>query len=182
MSIVAADLKVRLSVTTGAAGNSTAQGNVNNSLGKYISTTDVTDAALNNLFDDISGDENAASTVDYRGVFVYNSHGSLNWLTPVMWLSAETAGGANAAVGWDTTAPSAVGAAPAQGLTIANETTAPAGVSFSSPTTKASGLALSGATDLNFGNVKQYWVRRTATNSVALANDSVTVRVEGDTA
>ncbi len=89
MPIVASDLKVRLSVKTGSAGNSTAQGDPNQSLGKYISTTDLTDNTLNNLFDDVSGDDNLTLDVEYRCLFIYNSHGSLTWQSPVIWLSGR---------------------------------------------------------------------------------------------
>ena len=111
---------------------------------------------------------------------MFNNHASLVLQSPVLWISAEVAGGANTAIGWDTTAPSAVGSATAQALTVASETTAPAGVSFSAPTTKASGLAM--GDNLAAQNVKAYWVRRTATNSAAVNNDGVTVQVAGDTA
>jgi hypothetical protein len=89
MPIVTGDILFKLSVTTGAAGNSTTQGNVNNSLGKYISTTQITDATLNNLFDDVSGDENTAGTVDYRAFFIHNNHASLTLQSPVVWLSGK---------------------------------------------------------------------------------------------
>lgn len=89
MPIVSSDILVKLSVTSGAAGNSTAQGNVNNSLGKYISTTQITDATLNNLFDDISGDENAAGTTDYRCIFFHNAHASLTLQSPKVWISGK---------------------------------------------------------------------------------------------
>ena len=98
MPIVSSDIVFRLSTTAGSAGNTTA-GTPNGSLGKYVSTTTITDATLNNLFDDISGDENAASTVDYRCVFVFNNHASLVLQSPVLWISAEVAGGANTAIG-----------------------------------------------------------------------------------
>jgi hypothetical protein len=85
--ITASDIKFRLSIKTGSAGNSLAQADPNASLGKYISTTDLVDGALNVLFDDVGGDENAAGTVDYRCVFIYNAHGSLTFLTPRVWVS-----------------------------------------------------------------------------------------------
>ncbi len=179
MAIVASDIKYRLSIKTGSAGNANAQADPNASLGKYISTTDITDNTLNNLFDNISGDENAASTVDYRCIFVYNSHGSLTWQSPKVWLSSEVSGGASIAIGIDTNAASAVGSASAQAIEVANETTAPGGVTFSSPTTKGAGLSLS---DLPNGQCRAIWVRRTAANSAALANDGATLRTEGDTA
>jgi len=180
MPIVSADIKWKLSVKTGSAGNSTA-GTAAGSLGKYISTTEIVDNTINNLFDNISGDENAASTVDYRCIFVHNSHATLTLLSPVVWLSAEVANGASAAIAIDDLAASAIGSASAQADEIANETTAPgSGVgSFSSPTTKGTGLALS---DIPAGQCRAVWVRRTAANTAALDNDGVTIRVEGDTA
>ncbi len=158
-----------------AAGNTTA-GTAATSLGDQISTTAWTNGAT--LFDDISGAENAASTVDYRCMFVHNSNASNTLENAVVYLSAETAGGASIAVGADTTASSALGAASAQALTIANETTAPAGVSFSSPTTAGAGVSLG---NIAAGSVKAFWVRRTAANTAALSNDGVTLAVAGDT-
>jgi hypothetical protein len=168
----------KYSTTTGSAGNTTAQGNPNNALGKYISTTQWTGGTLNDLFDDITGDENANSIVDYRCIFLHNNHGSLTLLSPKLWIASEVSGGANIALGVDTTAASVIGASSAQGLTIADETTAPSGVSFSSPTTKSAGLSLG---DIPAGQCKAFWFRRTATNSAALNNDGVTVQIEGDT-
>jgi uncharacterized protein YbbC (DUF1343 family) len=133
-AIVASDIVWRYSVTTGSAGNTTA-GTANGSLGKYISTTAWAGGAANDLFDDISGAENAASTVDYRCIFIYNSNAANAYQNAVMYLSAEVAGGASIAIGVDTTAASALGSATAQALTVANETTAPAGVTFSATRT-----------------------------------------------
>jgi hypothetical protein len=179
MPIVTADLKLKLSIKTGTAGNQSAQPDVNASLGKYISTTEVVDNTINNLFDNISGDENVASTVDYRCVFVHNSHATLTLQGTKLWLSAEVAGGAAVALAVDDVVASAVGSASAQAAEIANETTAPTGVgAFSSPTTKAGGLTLG---DIGPGQVKAFWVRRTAANTVAVNNDGATIRFEGDT-
>lgn len=179
MAIASTDILIKFSVVTGAAGDSTA-GTAAGSLGKYVSTTQLTDNTLNNLFDDISGDENAASTVDYRCIFVHNNHATLSLLSSVVWLSAETAGGASAAIAIDNIAASAKGSASAQAALIASETTAPSGVgTFSSPTTKGTGLALG---TLAAAQVRAVWVKRTAANSAALDNDSVSIRVEGDTA
>ena len=180
MSIVPADLLFKLSVKTGAAGNATA-GTPAGSLGKYISTTPITNATLNNLFDDISGDENAASDVEYRCIFIHNAHATLTLRSAVAWLSAEVAGGASAAIAIDDIAASAIEASAAQADEIADESTAPgAGVgAFSSPTTKGTGLALG---DIAAGYCRAIWIKRTAANSAALNNDGVTIRIEGDTA
>lgn len=179
MPIVSNDIKIKLSIKTGSAGNSQAQGDPNASLGKYISTTEVTDAQLNNLFDDISGDENAASDVEYRCIFIHNSHGSLTLQSPKVWISSEVANGASIAIGLDTTAASAIGNSSAQALEVVDESTAPSGVTFSAPTTKPTGLSLG---NLPNGQCRAIWVRRTAANNAALNNDGANISVEGDTA
>lgn len=176
-AITSGEILFKYSVTTGSAGNTTASGQAT-SLGKYVSTNAWAGGSANDLFDDISGAENAASTVDYRCIFVHNSNSANALQNAVVYLSAEVAGGASIAVGADTTATSALGSATAQALTIANETTAPAGVSFSSPTTSGAGVSLG---SIPFGNVKAFWIRRTAANSAALSNDGVTIAVTGDT-
>ncbi len=179
MAIDTTDILYKLATTAGSAGNSQAQGSPNNSLGKYISTTQLVDATVDNLFDKLTGDENVAGDVEYRCLFIHNSHATLTLESAVAWLSAEVSGGAVAAIGVDTTAASAVGASPAQALQIANESTAPAGVTFSAPTSKGAGIALG---DLGPGQVRAVWVRRTAGNTSPVDNDGVSIRVEGDTA
>lgn len=179
MAITATDLLFKLSVTTGAAGNSTAQADPNASLGKYISTTALT-ASANGMFDNISGAENAASTVDYRCIFIHNAHATLSYQNAVVYISAETAGGASVALATDNIAASAIGSASAQAALIASETTAPSGVSaFSSPTTAGTGLSLG---TIAAGFCKAVWVKRTAANSAALDSDGFTLGISGDTA
>jgi len=178
MAIVAGDLLFKLSVVTGSAGNTTG-GTPDGSLGKYISTTAITDASLNNLFDDVSGAENAASDVEYRCFFIHNNHGSLTLQGAVVWLSAEVAGGAVAAIAVDGIAASAIGGAPAQADEVADESTPPSGESFSSPTSKGTGLSVG---DIAAGFCRAIWVRRSAADTAALDSDGVTIRVEGDTA
>ena len=176
-AIVASDIVTRYTVTAGSAGNTTAS-SAGGSLGKYASTSVWSGGALNDLFDDISGSENAASTVDYRCVAIYNTNASNSAQNVTAYISAEVAGGASIAIGVDPTAASAVGASSAQAVTIANETTAPAGVSFSSPTTYATGVAMG---SIPVGQVRMLWIRRTATNSAALSADGVTLTIAVDT-
>lgn len=176
-AIVAGEILFKYSVAA-AAGNTTASAPAT-SLGDQISTTAWAGGAANDLFDDISGAENAASTVDYRCIFVHNSNGANALQNAVVYLSAETAGGANIAIATDNIAASAIASGSPQAAAIANETTAPSGVSaFSSPTTAGAGLALG---NIPAGSCKAFWVRRTATNSSALSNDGVTIAVAGDT-
>lgn len=179
MAITSGDLLYKLSVTTGSSGNSTAQGNVNNSLGKYISTTQISGTPLNNLFSDITGDDNAASVVDYRCIFLHNNHASLTLQNSVAYILSETAGGASIAIGVEPTAATAIGYTGVQAQTIASATTAPTGVTFTSPTVKASGIAVG---NVGAGSGRAIWIRRSAANTVALNNDGCVLSWVGDTA
>ncbi len=177
MPIVTGDIELRLSIKTGSAGNSLAQGSGALSLGKYISTT-VAPTALHGLFPLLAAADNAAGTLaQYLCLFLYNKHATLTWRTPRVWL-ADPAGGALVAIGVDTVAASAVGSASAQALEVANITTAPSGVTFSAPTTYNSGLSLG---DIAAGQVKAFWVRRTANNSAAVSGEAPTIYWQGGT-
>lgn len=177
MAITATDILFKLSVTA-AAGDTTASTPAT-SLGDQISTTQITDATLHNLFDVVTGDENAASDVEYRCYFVHNNHATLTWENVVAWISGEVAGGAVAAIGLDPAGVTPKGQASAQAASIGAEGSAPAGVTFSAPTTKGTGLAIG---NIPAGSVAAIWVRRSAANTAAVDSDGVTIRVEGDTA
>lgn len=177
-AIVASELQWYYSTATGSAGNTTT-GTAPTSLGKYISTTAWADGTT--LFDDISGAENAAGTVDYRCVFIYNANTANALQNAVVFISSEVSGGATIALAADTTAASARGSSTAQALTGATETAPGSSITslaYSSPTSAGTGISL-GA--IGVGQVKAVWVRRTATNSAALSNDGMTLAVSGDT-
>ena len=180
-AIVAGDILWKYSVSAGAAGNATAGSAATTHQGKYISTTAWAGGVANDLFDDISGAENAASTVDYRCIFIHNNNAANAYQNAVVYISSEVAGGASIALAADSTAASALGSASAQALTGATET-APGGsvtgLTYSSPTTAGTGISLG---SIPVANVKAFWIRRTAANSAALSSDGVTIGVSGDT-
>ena len=166
MPITATDILFKFS---GGAGNS----DPNASLGGAMSTTQITSATLHNLFDVVTGAESSAGDTEYRGFYVQNNHGSLTWLAPTVWIESEAASGASAAIAL---AGEAVNVAME---TIANESTAPVGESFTSPTTKGTGLVIA---DIPPGQFKGIWIRRTVpTSTGAQAADNAQIRVEGDT-
>ncbi len=169
-AIQASDIVFRLS--GGAANTSPAA-----SLGGAMSTAGggvITSGQLNNVFDDITGDENAASDIEYRGIYVQNNNANNDWENVVMWLSAEVSGGASVAIA---VALEAAGEAMA---TIADESTAPdPAVTWSTATSKGTGVAL--GTIPKGGGYRGIWIKRTATNSAALSNDGATISVSGDT-
>jgi hypothetical protein len=177
-AIVAGDILFKLSIKSGAAGNAAAQPDKNASLGKYISTTGIS-GALNDLFDDISGAENAASITDYRCLFIHNSNTANALQNAVVWMT-EVAGGANVTIAVDSLGPFAITAGPSpQAAEIATEVAVPSGVgAFSAPSTQGAGLAL-GTIPAN--QCKAIWIKRSAAASSALSNDGVTINVAGDT-
>lgn len=168
MAIVSGDIAYRLS--GGAANASPAA-----SIGGAKSSTAITTATLNNLWDNVSGDEAAAGDVEYRAIYVHNGHATLTWEGVRAWIDTNTPSPG-------TTIDISLGAA-AVGATetaIANESTAPASVTFSAPSTKGAGLMIG---DIPPGSHKCIWLRRTVTaGAAAFDSDSVIVRCEGDTA
>lgn len=180
MPIQSSDILYKLSVTTGSSGNYQAQANVNNSLGKYISITQTVDNTLNNLFNDITGSGNAMGQVDYRCIFVHNNHATLTLVNATAYFSSTGSGQVTKALGVDPSGVSIVGAGELgpQAATIANAFSAPAGVSFSTPITQATGVSLG---NIPAGSCCAIWLRRTATNSLPAANDGCTIGIGGDT-
>lgn len=168
MPIVSSDIQYRYS---GGASNAVAA----SSLGGTKSSVTITSAVVANLFDNVSGDEAAAGTIEYRAFFVHNGHATLTLQGAKAWLVSNTPSA-------DTTCDIAVGTGTVTGTeqTIVNETTAPVGVTFSAPASKAAGLTVG---DLAPGQHKAIWVRRTISAGAGAYNsDNVVVRIEGDTA
>jgi hypothetical protein len=178
MAIVIADIKMRLSVKTGAAGDSTA-GTPAGSLGKYVSQTDI-DAGtpLNNIFGNVTAAENLASTYKYRCIFFYNSHATLTWYTPLVYFVSQVTGGMHFWLAVDTTAASDHEAAGAQALSVADEYTAPVGLTFATADTLGTALSLG---NLAAGQVKALWIECRPANSAALASDGGVLRRTGGT-
>lgn len=167
MAILATDLTTRLS---GGAANA----DPNASLGGAMSSVAFADNVANNLFDDVSGAEASAGDIEYRCFYIRNGHATLSWLAPKVWLSSLTSSAdTEFDIGLATEGLSAAAAA------IANENTAPAGVTFSRPTTKGAGLSLP---DIPAGGYHGIWIRRTVNASAAPANDSGAFTIEGESA
>lgn len=162
MPIVSSDIIYRLS---GGASNTSAAA----SIGGAKSTTTIAPAAL---FDDVSSAESSAGDTEYRCIYVHNNHGTLSLQNAVLWIVTNTTG-SRIAVG--------KGAAAINGTetAVADEGTVPAGVTFTQPANKASGIALG---TIPAGQHQAIWLRRTITAATSAASDSFTIRVEGDTA
>lgn len=175
MPIVTADIVYRLSVA--AAAGDTTGGTPATSLGDQVSTTVITPAALNNLFDNTSGAEAAAGDVEYRCIFVLNNHATLTLLGAEVVVTSQTAGGGTIDIALDNIAVSAKGSGSAQAAAVANESTSPGGGAG------AFGAGPLSIGDIAPGQVKGIWIRRTVTaGAAALNNDGVIITVSGDTA
>jgi len=177
MAIQPGDIVLNYSIKTGSAGNTTAS-NAASSLGKYVSTTEIASGVLYNLFPTLTGDQNSSGASDYKCVFVRNKHSTLTLIAPVVWLTGLTASSTTYSIGLDSNPASLVGASAAQAALIATTANAPAGVTFSAPTTKSAGIALG---DLPPLSCIALWVKRKANDTGALASDSITLALDGDT-
>lgn len=164
MPIVSSDIKYRLS---GGSSNT----DPNASLGGAESSTD----APAGTFDTVSSAEATTGDVEYRCVYVRNTHGTLTLQDAKVWIQANTPGGdTDVEIGLGTTA---VGTGNEQ--TVANESTAPSGVTFSAAASEGAALAIG---DIPAGHHKAVWIKRTVNAAAAAANETFTLRVKGDTA
>jgi hypothetical protein len=168
MVILSTDIAYRLS---GGAANS----NVNLSLGGAKSSVALVDNTVNNLFADSLGPESLAGSIKYRAIYVHNAHASLTMQNSKVYITTNTPS-------TDTVFDVAVGTAAinATEQTVANEDTAPTGVTWGQNSTYATGYALG---DIPFGQHKAIWFRRTVTaGASAFNNDTVVFEVGCDSA
>ena len=162
MPIVSGDIVYRLS---GGAGNS----NPDASLGGAKSST----VMSTNLFDAVSSVESAAGDIEYRAFYVHNAHAALTMENAVCWIQANTPSG-------DTTLDIGLGTSAVNGTeqTVANESTAPSGVTFSAAATEGAAIALG---NIPPGQHRAVWLRRTVNAAAAASNDTANLRVKCDT-
>jgi hypothetical protein len=171
MPISSSDIEFYLS---GGSGNT----DPDLSLGGARSTTAITAAGSNNLFDDISGSESASGETTYRCFYVRNEHGSLTLGSAVVFIHTNTQSvDSSIEIGLGT---SAVGTGTSESAPSPNvDATAPSGVTFSAPTTAATGLSIGNMATLEH---KAIWVKRIILEGAAAhTDDTFVLRVEGTT-
>ena len=169
MAILNTDLKL---FHSGGGANST----IANDIAGDISSVELTDNTLNNLWDDISGDEGASGVTEYRKIFFKNAHATLSATATKLWILSNTTSSSDAiTIGVD------LGGVNNVGDDIVNETTAPSpAVTFVTAVDKANGL--------NLGTVpatQKYaiWVKRVVDASAGAADaNTYQLKVECDTA
>lgn len=174
MPLQASQIVRRASNPAAPRGYYLAQGSLALSLGGWISLTALSAESLHNLFDEVSETRNAASEVDYRCFFLHNTSSAWTARDLRVWMHSQVASGAVLAMGLDPTAASRYNTSLApQAVSTVIRTAAPAGVTFSAPTTEETALEIG---DLGPGMVKAIWLRRTAADTDAVAPDGATLR------
>ena len=160
MPVNSADIKYYLS---GGAGNADPA----LSLGGARSNTEITSAQLANLFGNVGYQEAQSGSVKYRCFYVRNESATHVLQDPGLFITQETPSP-------DTVTDYGLGTAGINGTeqTVADEDTAPVGVTFSHPLDDASKIGYGG--DLTPDDFVPLWVRRTVSATAgALALDNV---------
>ncbi len=170
MSVIeSTDLKIYLS---GGGANT----DPNASLGGAISSTELVDDNLHNLFAKVSASEADSGSTKYRGIYVKNENGDgLTLNDAVAFIESQTTSG-------DTSIEVGVAAEAidAEMATIANEDTAPTTADGYTSTIGAdNGKAIGNVDDDSYRGI---WIKRIVSASAsAFGNDSAEVGVRGET-
>lgn len=149
---------------TGGASNS----DPNASLGGTSSSTQLSGTAMNNLYDDVSPAEATAGDNEYRAIDIKNT-GSATATVVKAYMNPDSSSA-------DTRIDMGVEASPINSTTsIADESTAPSGVTFGTYTT-GSKLTI---TDIPNGSYARLWIKRVVTAGAAnTSNDTGTINVD----
>lgn len=165
---MAASLELRLSGGAANTSAAAALGGARSTAGGGVVATALT---ANSIFDDVSGAEEQAGDIEYRGLYIYNS-GNQTAESVKVWLTDTTDADTTIAI-----------ALAGEGLnvtmeTIANEGAAPVGETFSTPTTEGGGLSMG---NIPAGQFYGLWVRRTVVAGGGASNDQFTISASFDT-
>lgn len=165
---MAAALEIHLSGGTGNTSAAAALGGARSTAGGGVVPTSLT---ANSIFDDVSGAEEQAGDIEYRCVYIRNV-GDQTAENVKVWLTDTADSGTAIAI--------ALGGEGVNGTaeTVANESTAPTGETFSTPTTEGGGLA-----PANIPASQHYplWFRRTITADTGASSDTFTLSISYDT-
>lgn len=167
MSVLSTDLKCFLS---GGASNS----DQNASLGGIISSTEVVDNTLHNLFDEVTGDEHTAGETNYRCIYFKNNSAETAYNSK-LWIESNSTGADSAiTIGLD------LAGLNGTADTIADEDTAPSpAVTFSTANGQSNALQLG---DIPAGQKYGIWIKRVITaGSTPQANDTAVLKCYVDT-
>jgi hypothetical protein len=146
------------------------------SIGGVKSSVPLASSALNNLFDDVTGQEAVDGEDEYRLLYFENIDTDVNGLAdPLLWISTQPPGDDDLGVGIADAGKSG------EETAISDEFTAPADVSFSAPTSKGTGLALPDGPYVQNEYVGVWFKRHVPSGSGVTLSDACVFIVEGDT-
>jgi len=149
MAIVSGDLKLYL---TGGASNA----DTTLSLGGVTSSVQFTDNTLDKLFASVGPADALAGAVHYRALTFKNTSALTAYAATVHISQETTSVGTTVAIAYDSTGTQSV----------VDEDTAPIGLSFTTPLSLATAIALG---DVAAAAVRRIWFRRTVTAGAAAA-------------
>lgn len=161
MSVVASDIKYYY---TGSGTSSNPGASLGGASTNYVLAT-----TLEKLFDVVTPEEAVAGDIEYRAIDVKNDNSTDTLYSAFLWISTETTSA-------DSTMAIAYDSAGTQ--SVANKSTAPSGVTFSTPLSKAAGISLG---DMTPGERRRIWTRRTITAGATKVSDSGALIVGGGT-
>lgn len=145
------------------------------SLGGAITATEITTDTLNNLWDDVASTESSSGRTEYRCYYVKNTHGSLTYKNVEVYINSNTPSA-------DSSVEIGLGTSAVNGTeqTVADETTAPVGVTFSTAAGSGNALVIG---DIPAGEHKAIWVKRIISAAAnAYTEDEYEIAYDGDTA
>ena len=169
MAIAASDIKLRIS---GANASAT---DPNGSYGGAMSTVSggiIVTNVLNNDMDDITSAEASSGITIYHNYYYKNEHGSLTYISPKFYIDTQTNSG-------DTSVAMALVAEAKNVATtrLTNETTAPSGITFTTPANYAGGIAIG---SLDAADYRGIWVKYIVGSSASAVLDAYTLGIQGD--
>lgn len=177
MAVTITDIKYRLSVPGATEGDDDPQANPDDSLGEYMSTTEVVDATKGNLFSGVTAVQAQAGITRFRCIFMLNTHSTDTAQGVRAYIPSQLPGGGVVSIGLDPAGVIAGDDSSAQAEVIADEETPPDGVTFSAPGSYDVGLEIG---DVEPGEAQAIWVRMiVAPNVEAVDEDTVLVECAG---
>ena len=145
------------------------------SLGGAITATEIVDNTTHNIWDLVSSTESSSGDTEYRCIYMKNTHGTLTLQSAKVWIQTQTPS-------TDTSVEIGLGTSAVNGTeqTVANESTAPSGVTFSTAANEGAALSIG---NVPAGQHKAIWIKRIVSAAAAAANDdSYVLSYAGDTA
>lgn len=176
MGVTGSDIEWRYSDPAATAGDDQAQDDADESLGEFMATNGPTSAVKGEVFRATTGAEGQSGITLYRCLFLTNTHATDSAQNLRVYVPSQAAGGATFSIGLDPAGAVAGDSGGAQAEVIADEETAPGGVTFSAPSTYGDGLDVG---ELAAGEAIGVWIRMVVPeNAQAADEDSVLARAE----